>query len=308
MRGTLFALVLLALRVSASVGNAKSGQPNDAFVDKLKALASALGKNGDAGTPVAASGTPEAATVAAQPAPAVATEQAASPTVAAQPAPAVATEQAPPPTQSEESAPAGNFMKSLDSLRSMLGSKATAAVATSPVVAAPSSTEEKPGIEQQLNALKGLLHPTSSTDAQTTLVANAPQSPEQPPISESAQTSQAVAPTPPISVSAPVSEAAVPTGVVVATSTASKDKMDEKSNKHDKDSDDEDDDDDDDNDDDHLVDKMVKHTAVHAAGLKAPVAGAQTNGQRVARMATQYLKHGRRMLNKRRHRTDPIRP
>lgn len=276
MATKLFALCLLAFRVAEATESNKSGQaPNEAFVDKLKALAAQLGSNAATATPAAISGSTQSKPAA--------TATAATPAAVDAPPPAVHTLTTVAPVQLEASTSVGNpgFMKSLDTLKLMLGAHTTAAVATqTPVVGAPSSQEPGSGIEQQLKALKKLLQPSPSNNV--AMVANTTQSMAEP--------TKAVAAT---------SSAAVATGVV-ATSTASKD--DDKDDEDDKDEDD---------DVDTMVNKMVKSTNnPRNVALKSRGSGAATNAQRVAKMAKQYIKHipSHTMLNKRRQHPDPIRP
>jgi len=273
----LVALCLLAFRSSAAHQRATHGQaPNEAFVDKLKALASQLGSN------AAAKPTAEATSTPAVQAPPPVAAVPSTPAVQAPP-PSEAAMQAPPPA---ESAPAGNagFMKSLEGLKQMLGSKNSAAVAT-PVVAGATalstSSGSQTGIEQQLNALKQLLHPVPSSNV--VMVSNKTDAAPQPPQAPAAS----IAPG------------------VVATSAVSTGKAKKEE---------EDDDDDDDDNVDNVVDKMIDstHNAKNAA-LKpkaAAVAGVMTNAQRVAKMADQYISHvpAHTMLNKRRHHSEPVRP
>merc|ERR1719321_2322035 len=101
----------------------------------------------------------------------------------------------------------------------MLGSQSSGAVATSstPVVVAAASTsstsESESGIEQQLNALKGLLHPSAPSNA--IIDSNANDAVPQPP------TQMAPAPTP--------AQVVPPVPVVqVATAGASNSKDEEK--------------------------------------------------------------------------------
>jgi len=268
-------------------------------MNKLKELASQLptGSNGGgsptvaspsnagAASPSNAAGVPTAASTSTSSAAAAAVPP--TPEVQTPPTPQAVSQPAP-----EQSAPPGNsgFMKSLDALKSMLGSQNTAAAATPVVVAAASassSSETQAGIEQQLNALKGLLHPSPPSN----VVMVSPEPPT--PVTEPAPQP----PTPMASVTVPV--------VAPATAVPSNGKEEE-------------DDEEEDDDVDTVVNKMVdsthnaKNAALKTMKPKAPkVSGGVTNAQRVAKMASQYIEHvpkNHMMLNKKHHHPEPIRP
>lgn len=299
MVARLLACCLLINRFSAAHLSSKHDQaPNDAFVNKLKELASQLPKGSNGGGSPTVASTSNAGAASPSNADGVRTAASTSTTPAAAavpPTPEVQTPPTPPAASQpalDQSAPPGNsgFMKSLDALKSMLGSHNTAAAATPVVVAAASassSSETQSGIEQQLNALKGFLHPSPPSN----VVMVSPEPPT--PVTEPAPQP----PTPVASVTVPV--------VAPATAIPSNGKEEE-------------DDEEEGDDVDTVVNKMVdsthnaKNAALKTMKPKAPkVSGGVTNAQRVAKMASQYIEHvpkNHMMLNKKHHHPEPIRP